>query len=50
MKEAIVHLFGDKQINELSYPYPNGQYWGNLDYNGRQPADHIKVITAYAIG
>ena len=49
MKEAIVHLFGDKQINELSYHIRNGQYWMNLDYTAPYPGGPYLSDTAYAI-
>jgi len=48
-KEAIIHLFGDKQINELSYHIRNGQYWVNLDYTANYPGGPYLSDTAYAI-
>lgn len=49
LKESIVHLFGDKQISELSYHIRNGQYWVNLDYTANYPGGPYLSDTAYAI-
>lgn len=49
LKESILHLFGDKQIKELSYHIRNGQYWVNLDYTAPYPGGPYLSDTAYAI-
>ena len=49
LKESILHLFGDKQIKELSYHIRNGQYWVNLDYTAAYPGGPYLSDTAYAI-
>jgi hypothetical protein len=49
LKESILHLFGDKQIKELSYHIRNGQYWINLDYTAAYPGGPYLSDTAYAI-
>ncbi|HEX6181940.1 MAG TPA: transglutaminase domain-containing protein [Chitinophagaceae bacterium] len=49
LKESILHLFGDKQIKELSYHIRDGQYWINLDYTAAYPGGPYLSDTAYAI-
>jgi len=49
LKESILHLFGDRNIKELSYHIRNGQYWVNLDYTAPYPGGPYLSDTAYAI-
>ncbi|WEK33467.1 MAG: transglutaminase family protein [Candidatus Pseudobacter hemicellulosilyticus] len=49
MQQAIIHLFGDQNIDNIFYHEQNGQYWINLDYTAKYPGGPYMSEKAYAI-
>lgn len=49
MQQAIIHLFGDRNIDNIYYHETNGQYWINLDYTARYPGGPYLNEKAFAI-
>jgi transglutaminase-like putative cysteine protease len=49
MQQAIVQLFGDKNIEKIFYHEHDGEYWINLDYTANHPGgpylnDKVKLL------
>lgn len=49
MQQAIIYLFGDRNIENIYYHEQNGQYWINLDYTARYPGGPYLNEKAFAI-